>query len=390
MAGKLPSIQVAPVYMGGDVQWNARNWTLDLNGTGTYRRQLNRAEAIEQLTQGINHLLSMHPMPVFQKCQPYNKLQTSSMDPLYMWMLDDSLFYNLGKEYVVKILAFPRLLAAGYPGYSYGIRYGSTEDTPEFYMAIAGSPTQPWPHVFETYYDVEIDSPSMAVAQDGVTTGNGFAILSVSVEQRAGKYPMWLNTADVSGIYPGNVKTGNVVQQGKLEEISTRMHQLRSFRIGVALSWCATGFTAQPVSPGDQTGLHVQSATYVNVFNQAETTRTHSSVGATLNVQYGGVGPSDEVHGQRVKVLCRAYCESVGGDSTIKFIGPEHLANNYTEITIPSGFKGWVGDETNYVYLNPNAEPDDMTTSCNKIDVHGKTAGTSLFIYALRGLRAYP
>ena len=151
-------------------------------------------------------------------------------------------------------------------------------------------------------------------------------------------------------------------------------------------SWAAVGRTATPAA-SDHTGLVITSGSYVNVFDQTITARTATSPGSVSLAYKCGVGRDDMEYGNKVKVQCSVLAtKTAGDDGYVKFIGPDHIASNEVELTIAGGSgPSWSGyGSSSFIYLNSDSNYDDTDTSRNKIDVHAKVDGGTLYIYGIR------
>lgn len=395
-------------FTGLDVRGQCRNWFTEA-GTGTIKRMFCRAWPLRAIATGINHLLGQHPRLYFAQAQSTTTAYSGSTsgNPLYRWRYNDTVAN--GTVRVVRFLALPRVNGTGnaYVGVSDGD--GNEYATSSFANMKPASVTYP-DDLFYGEFSVSARPQSGAAPGsdavknieviDGLRVYNGFTMMDVVVEDKE------LDTL-IDGTHtlvdPSKAKQHGWCKADIAEDIRDGNHEARRGNPGMAVLWCARTVAGSWGTPttSDHTGIVVDAgvvggATYVNVFDQSITTRDTDTIGISTHGQYCGIGDATQTNGQKITVVCQALAAIQTGVTLakIKFIGPDHLANNNTEITVSATSATWVGGTGTIVYLNPASADSDANTSRNKIDIHAKcTAGggnSKLYIYALRGYILYP
>jgi hypothetical protein len=368
-----------------DVEKLCRNWKQ--NSDGTQVEMGTRAAALEMLAKALNRLLGRMPRTVFQMAQPitsptaYLADQVGS-DPLYVWKYRDGVVNARQQE--VRIITTER--ASG-SGNSYARREnnsaGERTDIIDYTRAL-----NLCENLFTAYYPVRVGGPCMAETTDGISTFNKYPLFDVVV-QDAEIYD--LDTDVHRYVDPGLAKTGEPVLARLLEEIRRLFHELRTENLpifGMGCSQCQAGTWATPSST-DETATVIDGAvvgtdTYVNISDQTVTSRTATSPGIFCYAYRAGIGTYDEFPGTTTKLMCRVFGQAPSHNMTVKFIGPDHVTANWTEITVTAGGgAAWHGTASNFIYLNTAAADNDTTTERNKVDIHAKMAGASNgYIYA--------
>lgn len=404
----------SPPFTGLDVRSQCRNWYTETT-TGSVLRMFCRAWPEWAIAHGINHLLGQHPRHIFSQVQTATTAYTSgtSSNPLYRWKYADTVFN--GMDRVVRFIALPRTSgnATCYMGES--DEDGNEYSVSSLYPTNVASAS--WPS--DLFYGEFTESarpqsgaapgdPAVRNAEviDGLRVYNGFSLVDVSVEDKAldvlhdGLAPGDLNHAHTD---PDVAKQRNFVCSDMAEDIRDGMHEARRCNLGMALNWCATcsgGTWATPATT-NQTGIVINAGVvgdgnFVNVFDQSLTTRDENSIGISTHAYRCGIGDLTQTNGLKVTVVCEILAKIEAGvtEAKVKFIGPDHIVGNETEISVISTTPAWVGSVANVVYLNPTVGDDETGTGRNKIDIMGKcTAGggkSKLFIYGIRGYLIYP
>lgn len=403
MAKEIPSPQT---WVGIDIKPICRNWFYDK--TGANRRMLNRAVAYQRLASGINHLAGRCPRPTFMQLQLEGSGDAGGSNPLYYWRYDDRV--DNGRKRVVRFLALP---AVNYSGDAILLQRdvdGNNYANSASYSANAAYPAANYPEDLfwgEVLIDARPESGAPPGSNDvsdvevveGLGTTNGLTLIDVVVVDCELDR---LSSRDYIGVDPSGAVTGAPILANIAERCRAVLHEIRGTNLPIDIMWAAHttgGAWATPTSPGGATGMVVSVDTdgaenYVNLLDHDVTARTENSAGVSSHAQYCGTGDPTTDAGKQVKVLCRVFGATSAGDATnayVKFVGPEHLGNNFSEILITANATpAWHGNSDHFVYLNPNAADTWTNVDRNKIDVFGKVsgAGESLYVYGLRGWRS--
>lgn len=354
-----------------DMQSSARVWEQDV--AAAQRRMGNSVMAPFVCGSAINLMLAAEPRPVFCHSTLIEAADATGVDPLYVWTQPDDI-YN-ARQQIVHIVAAPRTSGAA-GSYSYAMRYGHTEYS-RYATAIrtdtAKASVDQFEDVFEASWISERGARQRGNWNDGISTFNGYTILSVVVHDMP---HCALNTDLHYYVNTPALHQGDSVLADIAEDVRAKQHELRQYSLPIVLSWSAQGITALPGAPGDKTGIVTASGTYVNAFDQSVTSRTATSPGVCVARQYAAVGCASYI-----PVVCRVYAEAATADCTVKFIGPDGVTTQTTEITIPADAgPHWYGTDDNIIQLNGAIAATDATANRNKIDVHVK-AGTGGTLY---------
>lgn len=356
-----------------DQPWAAKNWTRAADGT--QQRQTNRSDTLNGIAQRINHLLGLQPRTVFMQAYPIGTADTGGKDPLHVFKYTDGCINGRTLRY--RILAVPRTSGTGD---AQAKRTGASDATGKANATYAsvGFADQ---FVHEISY-ARGNAPA-SEQERGISTFNGYTVLDVCVED-ARITALDFATHDVCSV---NLAPGQGILANALEHCRDKFHRARVNNLSTIASWAAIGNTTKPgAAPGDASGLRIDSTTLVNVLDQAVAARSGTSPGISAHALYCGRGPEWTTAGRKVKVLCRVYAEKDSADAgTVRFIGPDFVANNYTDIAVTGdAAAGWWGSASNYIYLDSMALDDATGTGRNKIDIHAKCASAgSLYLWAL-------
>jgi len=351
-------------------------------GQGTDVPMGNKAAAIAALGQVNNRLLGRYGRPLFWMAQPILSPSTTQADSvgsdpnsLYIWRHHDGV--PNARNHTVHFNAAYR--AAG-SGDAYAERAGggpSTEETVK--TQITHATLDLCSHTYGCSYPVARGAAADADVTDGLITYNGFTALDVFVQDDMLKM---LDTSLHDYADPSVAKTGkSVLAESCLEDVRRTFHSLRTENLPILFCWAAICPAAGYGTPASTlgTGIVIDEAvngtnTYANIMNTGLTTRTATSVGLPCPGYMMGVGPELEDAGRQVKVQCACYASSATSNSTLKIIGPDTWANNHAEILINGGAGWYATDEI--VYLDSHSQDTDATTARNKLDFHGKIAGS--------------
>jgi len=354
-----------------------RNWKQD--AAGAWRRAVNRSGVARSLAGMLDHLLGRQPRIMFAQGMSAAYVDTAGAAPLFRWRYDDSWINGRTRRY--RLLTLPRSAGAGN---CYAEQIDGDGATP---LINAPTGAYSWPEDLQLQeFTVERGASASAEIEDGLSTYNGYQVYDLVVQDEVlSALDSALHSfCDGSPAFPGRD-----LIVGWAEQFRGALQRLRAYNLPILLSWSS----ATEGTPGatSAAGIVVTSAAYVNVIDQTINTRTATTPGTSCHVRYCGVGAEDEAAGQSIKMPCRVRARAVGGNATVKFIGPDHIGGNSTEITVTAGAAtSWWGSAANYVMLNPVAANDATTTARNKVDVHAKVAGGgTLYLYGLRGWMAY-
>jgi hypothetical protein len=370
-----------------DIKMWAKNWRQD--DGGAHRRMGNKGAVISALANKVNYLLAMNPRTMFTKSQ--SDPDATGLDPLYRWVYYDGV--PNGTVYIVHIIA-QKIETAGdayAQQWSGADHYAATHITPiyAFNITTAGS----FEDVFYAMYFVIRGAASDAEVEDGISTFNDFTILSINTQEIIPANELY-NDSDYTYIKNTRNLKGTKVLEGLPEDTREKLHTVRTEQLPIILNWAAQmgDPPTTPSAPGNSYCITVDDTnypTYVNIFDQNESSRGAQTTGACVDVQYAGRGLETQTDGRKVKVICRVLAKiASGATGTVKFEGPNHHSvQYYVEITVNSTTLQWWGDSDDYIYLDPTVSATDATTARNKIDVFGKvTSGLSprLYIYGVR------
>jgi hypothetical protein len=356
-----------------------QNWTLD--HAGAARKMSNRAAAYQTLAQATNHLLARRSRVLFHYCQDSSVADTTGAEPLLRWLYFDD--WDNGREYTVHLVCIvpPIVTTAWYAQqWSGADNYDAANITPKnVFERIL--PLQ-WTDVWYLSFTVDRGNAGDAAVEDGLSTFDGCTILACTVIEGP------LDELDTSVNFhciPKYAAPGKQIVADAVYNVRTRSQERRMSGLPVVFCWAAQGCTETPAVPGDTTGRHVDSATYVNIFDQADTTRTATSVGWCTTARYAAHGLDT-----KVKVICRVLAEATVGNGTVRFEGSSNIANNYCEITVTGGGGlAWYGGINDYMYLDATIEQAVMDATMNKIDCLAKVASDDLYIYGVAGWIEY-
>lgn len=369
----------------------ARNWTVDRAGTS--RAQLAMSSSMTSLAWAINHLCCRQPRVVFCQAQPYGytstaipwgTLQTAGAAPLYSWQYPD--IVQNATERAARILACPTLATTS--------------------QCYVGWDSQTSAKINARHHDIDYKpsdmylveltksgrTPSGATASDQVNTYNGFTIADIVVQDNA------IATVDSTKhvyVSAAPARPGQPIMAGTgidgLEGMRAAFHEIRTTNLPIDIQWAALAGAAgyQTPAASNEHGIVVTSTAYVNVIDQTATTlRDADTPGVPLWGQYCGVGSQVPTSGQSAKLKCGVYAMSSGG-GTVKFIGPNHVSDNYQEIAVTSTATPLWLYAPSVVNINTTIADTDTTAARNKIDIQAKAVTGTVSIFGLVGWREY-
>jgi hypothetical protein len=363
---------------GLDLSAQCRNWTQDK--TGAQRRMGNRATALDSLGWAINHLAAKQARPIAGQPQTEGRVGTDGASTLYHW----SQLYTAPNAInrVVRAVCLPRRSGTGDATMSASGGAASGN-----YNTTIASPSWPEDLFLATMTDDD-DAPDNDHSEETLTTANGFTIVDFVIQDRELDV---LDTA-VHEVARRNLAiAGQDLLADQFEELRGAFHEIRTRNMGVEICWLAQGTstgwagTADLPSGGDHRGIWVTSTSYVNLLDQAVTSRTATSRGVSCSGYACGMGPNDYVW-----LRCSAFGLASAAGAYVKFIGPARSGANECEIEIPTGTPAWADVDAACV-LNTTVGDDDTTTARNKVDIHGKVAseGDNLIVYGLMAEKFY-
>lgn len=363
------------------IEYFARVWAQD--SVGTQQRMINSSSIIRNLADNTNLIIAMCPRTVFNKCQPIGNADHWGLWPLYYALWFDGV--PNADECVISIISVPRLSGDGYTGDCYAASYSSPDQQTDFYNDSVTAVNK-YTDAFKCSYGIRRGAGATdADFTEAIQTQEGFTVLAATIQDDR---IVQLDTAlHADYCQPDLAELDGPVLADVAEQIRSCLHNARRYNLPHVFSWSAMGTSrAAAAAPGDDFGIVVDSTSYVNVFDQSVTARTATSPGQTANRRYAATGLN-------VSTQCtvRAIATCSGAAGYIKFIGPDHVASNDTTITVPDGTSVAIcGDDTNTFLMNANIAADDVTTACNKVDVHAKVdAGGLLTIHYLSAWEQY-
>lgn len=373
--------------MGIDISYEAGNWTTDYDGE--YQPKGSTGLVLKLLADAANALNRSHPRYVFSKCWPLSLVANTTQVPLLSFKFDPSNAQHSNHAWMdVDIVGVIPVSNANNPAVNATAR------------PISGVPVLYFPHNTpvtpgnngscnfsgcSAAYDKMYIKGTMGAFEFLVTSNNNARIAAISYAV----IPEHISEGEIT-VYPDDYKAGNPIQKQSIGKIANAIHRLRCTKLGTAFSWAATGVRATPTPPGNQTGMAINSDSYVNVLDQTVTDYTTNSPGSFCNVEYAGVGSTTQEAGKKVKVRCMVFA-NCNANSYVKFIGPNSFTNNWTEVKIVADTGlAWHDNADHYIFLDSTIL-SNSGTDFNKIDVHAKTAanGDALYIYGLYGQIEY-
>lgn len=377
----IPPASWTPISLDGHCQ----NWTADYDGTETPMG--NRAVAPTSIAHAINHMLARHPRPLFSYFSPIGQADNGGMDPLLRWMHLDN--FDNGRSYTVHIIAvMPESVVTAW--------YAQQWSGADFYdagnitakSAVVTNSVDRYRDVVYLSFKVQRGAVTDATCEDGLSTFDGCTVLAVTVIEDV---ITELDTTIHTYCNPLLARQGKAIVADAVADVRAKLHERRSTGLPIVVNWSAQGDDGTPSVPGDQTGLHITSTSYVNLFDQSEVARTATSPGWCCSALWCGRGLRTATGNNKVKVVLRVLGEADSNNGMIYFEGSDNIASNSTEITITgAGGLGWYGSDSNFVYLDSSIAVDSLTTAMNKIDALGKviTSG-NVYVYAIRGWVIY-
>ena len=386
-----------------DLSKTARNWTQD--PTGAQRRLNNSADALRALADKINHLASRQGRVIFAQGWREGLEDQRGAAPLAAVVFGD--WVGNAKRRTATLLCLPRIVAATESSTAV-LESCHGEGTANFPATLATTPGPRWPEdLFICSIRQLRDAATGNWLEDTLTTLDGFTIDDVSIQEDA------LSTLDTDideMARPADASAGAEVLVGALGDCRAAFHGFRRDNLGVEICWSACGTDegwaneTVPVSTitvpmqaplgagGDQRGMWITSATLVNLLDTSVVARSATSPGISCLAYRAGIGAEYLDVGASVPLAVDVFGYSVGsGPATVRFQGPDHVANNYVDVLVPVGTSPARCHGTTNLLLNANATDADETTARNKVDIFGRVAGAGddLFIYGLHGERCW-
>jgi hypothetical protein len=355
------------------------------DGDGGVHRRGNRSEGLKLLVDATNYFLARCPRPIFQDCWPLGDASASAKTWFMVWKYRHSI-PNTQRQCVHLIATKPvGAITANCHVEAFYIAGSITAANSPIHNENVATQNSFW-DVFEDYVILNIGQPINADTTGVMATVGEYTILATTIFD----FPKdQLDTAIDTYCNPYFVGHGKEILDDVLENVRCLSHHMRSENLPTVISWSAQGFGQKPNAPGNVECITVDSANYVNLFDQSVFDRTAASPGWSVDMQYAGIGCENESYGKKIAVRPRVWAEADDQDANVKFIGPEHVPGNEVTIFINSAegagyFEGAPGSE--YVFLNPTVNWADDSLNVNKIDVQGQvTSGGTLYVYNLIG-----
>lgn len=368
-----------------DIATFCKTWTSTVNDS-TDARMSCRASVMFALAEATNHILSRYPRVWGQHSVRIDSADTTGSDPLYRWRADDQVGNAL--IYQVNVVAVPRSAGAGD---CRAEREGDAGSATSLANSAAAAVSY-WDQAIYDSFLVARGAAAAAEIVEGLSTFNGYTVVSFSVHDRQVD-GLHIGTHDL--VDTGAAKKGAKVLSDIAEEIRENLHKARTENVSMAVQWMAAAAAGSWATPGatDQTAIVSTASGVANIENVLDTSvaaRTATSPGVSCHCLYAGWGPEDETAGKNVKITVRVFAAVANGVNTgrVRFQGPDHIANNFVDITVTNGVAAaWYGSDSDYIMLDSTAADNDATTGRNKIDIFAwiDTARTTevLYIYGL-------
>ena len=348
-------------WSGIDLTGHARIWTQDQDSV--QRRMTNRSKVWQVESAALNHLAGRTPRMLFG--QAFTAGQHSNSDPLFEARWIDNVVNSRSRTY--RVLALPRHAEtyAADENVAVAIWTNAASSTNAAFPDMAADPV--FPQAIYRTFKCARGGASNAVVTEKISS-NGVQLVDFVCQEDS------VNTLDTaldhSFVFPYAATPGAKIVTGVLEDLRSKFHQLRMNQNRLAFCFLAVGEsnTFNATSTGN-TGFATTSATYINILDGTTTTRTASSPGVMVPGYGAGYGLSNAC-GVQVYLLAKAADMGPGTASGMfKVIGPDHVADNNTEIAIEGGSPTWYASGP--VHLNTeSAEATDTTTARNKFDFH--------------------
>ena len=378
-----------------NLDFTCRNWT----GATTVRMS-NRAAALHAVQRAINHVLIQCPRFVFGKNHPFAERPSglgADQTDIYRWLVDDV----VDNEYSRAIRIYHQMREAD-PDAPGGTSEAYAQPLDSTLALESNARGSGYTGADSGLTTLRVSGPDElrryrggvpdAERDEGLAVFDNYCPLDVVVQGE----PRFSCDADMT-YASACASGGSDVLSVDLEKLRARFHELRSTVLPTVLCFAsykdgANYATDQGNDRGAATGVHIHSNTYLNILDLTSTARDANTPGFSSHVQYCGRGDEANITASKqLKVMCRVLGNATVADGTVKFVGPETFANNYTEVTLTAGGGvDWYGTSSNYIYLDTSVANDVTTVNRAKIDVLGKAGtGGELYVYGGVGWGKY-
>lgn len=378
-----------------------RNW---IDGRSGQVRMTNHAVALRNIARMINHCGTQMPRVVFSKAQPFADRVTVDSSPVYEWLYDD--LVDGGRRKVFRVLSSGQASRTNTNALMYFQRLDNnlasdTNTRGPQQVGIADDDEST-----AVYYEAvhaRGDVPGPTEHKEGIESIEDFPIWDVLVQD---KEEDEVELGVRNWVYDHNPVAGHPVVATHLARLRSIFHSLRTTNLPIVASWAAkgvsnsygTGHSLSSGYGGDETGIRINSDSYLNLLDGTTTgntagTRDGQVAGFPCFVKYQGRGDNTYEGGKKVRVQCRvlAVVTNTGATSaaTVRFIGPDTFTGNSVDISIsatPSS-AAWYGASDNVIHLNSASNWDATDSERAKIDVFGTVSCTTtdnLYVYGIR------
>jgi len=380
-------------FVGVDVNGTCRNWTPGKTGDV---RMTNHVSAMQALERGVNHLLGQCPRVRFSKAFVLGTQSTGSSDvsPLLRWRYQDDVVNGRRVDYRVISLS-PE--SAPTDAYWQRVDSALASDTGTkgvSNQAGAAGSTAKYMLLREDHaVHARGDVPGTPEHEEGIETFDGYQVISVVVQDQALDN---LNTTDHDYI-PAAPNAGDPILGDTFgERLRSKLHAVRTTNLPT-WNWAAQkiggNYLDDVTTPsltansGESEGIYVDVTTPTNILDFSSTSRSATSPGVQMHVQYCGLGKESVNNGKKVKIQCRVLAKAKTQNGTVEFHAPGvGGVGTSTTITVTSGAAvAWYGGSSNFVYLDASIANTSTASSRAKIDMLADvvSAGGKLFIYGI-------
>ncbi len=373
---KMPTFVPKPAW--ADLDFSAKVKTWQQNRAATQVASGNSKLPIESLRQSVNHLAAYHPAMLFTHSPAIDYSYFGSADPLLQWQSYDYQANN--RDFTINM-----------------IFWSSGNDDAYFYREDdtnyrSGSCNENW-HWTPQFIQCQRNSPTLDFTTEGlsqVADGN-IRLVDICVQENR---RVSLDTDEDTCVSPSGHRDMSSIRATELEAIRSTFHDVRTRNMPMAICWSAqTDVECSETQASDYVGVAISETAPVNIWDLASTTRTATTPGSHATAYRSAVG--NETNSTLAKVLCKARARVIdnSGDPEgyVRFIGPDHVADNFCDISVTDTSFGWVGGGADdFIYLNSAVDYDYAGTEKNKIDIHGYVTSTDVLqVVGVVGWRVY-
>ena len=361
-----------------DLDFSAKAKTWQQNRAGTQVATGNSKIPIEALRQSINHLAAYHPATIFCQNSPIDYRYKTTADPLMQWQSYD--YHGNNRDATIGMI----LWSAGNDG-----AYFYRDDDITY---RSGDLAEIWHSTFEQI-KLSRNDPTLDFTTDGLCqyATNEMQLQDMVVQEDPVFY---LDSSADNCAAPSGYRDMSPIRTTELEDIRGAFHQMRTRNLPMALCWSAlTEDGCASTQTSDCTGIAITDTTPVNIWDVTSTSRTATTPGSHVYGYRSAIG--NETHSTLAKVLCSAKARVIdnsgGAVGYVRFVGPDHVADNYCDIAVTDTTFSWSGGgSSDFVYLNSAADYNYSGTEKNKIDIHGYVTSTDVLqVLGVVGWRVY-